>query len=441
MAEILFAFGIIFLLIAINGLFVAAEFAIIGVRPSRVEQLAQSGNQTAIGIRDTVKEAPRRDRYIATAQLGITLASLGLGMYGEPAIAHLLEEPLHAWFGLEGDIVHTITFIIALSLMTYLHVVVGEMIPKSLALQNAEGVVLALAFPMRLSQWLFHYAISFLNGVGLLTLKLLRVPPPLEGSRLHTSDELEMIISESYQGGLLEQGEQQLLANIFTFGERRVGQVMTPRPKMVAVPIDVSYDALRDLFMNSSYSRLPVYERTTDNIIGVIHLKDLVRHEVNGEGAFNLRARMRRNVPTVPETLSIETLLQLLKRQRVHMAIVIDEYGGTAGLVTLEDLVEEVVGEVRDEFDFDEIAPLTVISEGVLSVSGDYLLDDLDDYIKLGEIEYDVETVGGLILAELDRPPQVGDTVTYHDVTFTVESIAGRAVERVKVEFSEKSES
>lgn len=215
---------------------------------------------------------------------------------------------------------------------------------------------------------------------------------------------------------------------------------MTPRLKMVAVPVDVQYDELRDLFMNSSYSRLPVYERTIDNIIGVIHLKDLVRHEVQGGGAFNLRARMRRNVPTVPETLLTEPLLQLLKRQRVHMAIVIDEYGGTAGLVTLEDLVEEVVGEVRDEFDFDEVAPLTVVSEGVLSISGDYLLDDLDDYVTLGEIEYDVETVGGLILAELDRPPQVGDTVTYHDVTFTVESIAGRAVERVKVEFSKAKE-
>lgn len=441
MSEFFVAFGIIMLLIALNGIYVAAEFAIIGVRPSRVEQLAQGGNRTAIGIRETIKAAPKRDRYIATAQLGISLASLGLGMYGEPAIAHLLEQPLHDWFGLEGDIVHTITFIIALAFMTYLHVVVGEMVPKSLALQNAERVVLALAVPMQISNWLFHYAVSFLNWLGLMILKLLRVPPPLEGSRLHTTDELEMIISESYQGGLLEQGEQQLLANIFTFGERRVGQVMTPRPRIVAVPVDVPYDALRDLFMNSSYSRLPVYERTIDNIIGVIHLKDLVRHEVQGGGTFNLRARMRRNVPTVPETLSIETLLQLLKRQRVHMAIVIDEYGGTAGLVTLEDLVEEVVGEVRDEFDFDEVAPLTIISDGLLSVSGDYLLDDLDDYIKLGEIEYDVETVGGLILAELDRPPQVGDTVTYHNVTFTVESIAGRAVERVKVEFSEKSES
>jgi CBS domain containing-hemolysin-like protein len=441
MPEIFIAIGIIFLLIAINGLYVAAEFAIIGVRPSRVEQLAQTGNKTAVGIRDTVKDAPRRDRYIATAQLGITLASLGLGMYGEPAIAHFLEPYLHDWFGLEGDIVHTITFIIALGIMTYFHVVVGEMIPKSLALQNAERVVLALALPMRISQWLFRYAITILNGIGLLVLRVLRVPPPLEGSRLHTSDELEMIISESYRGGLLEQDEQQLLANIFNFSERRVGQVMTPRPRMMAVPVDVSYDDLRELFLSSSYSRLPVYERTIDNIIGVIHLKDVVRHEVQGGGAFNLRARMRRVVPTVPETLSVETLLQLLKRQRVHLAIVIDEYGGTAGLVTLEDLVEEVVGEVRDEFDSDEVAPVTVVSEGVLNVSGDYLLDDLDDYIKLGEIEYDVETVGGLILAELDRPPQVGDTVTYHDVTFTVESVAGRAVERVKVEFGEKSES
>ncbi len=436
MAGIFVAFGIILLLVALNGLYVAAEFAIIGVRPSRVEQLVQEGNRTAIAVRDTVRTAPKRDRYIATAQLGISLASLGLGMYGEPAIAHLIEEPLHDIFGIEGAAVHAVATAISLAIMTYLHVVLGEMVPKSLALQDAERVVLLLSVPMRVSQWLFHYVVTWLNQLGLLVLRILRVPPPMEGSRLHTSDELELIISESYQGGLLEAEEQTLLANIFNFGERRVSQVMTPRPRIVAVPVTIEYSGLQEVFMQTQYSRLPVYDDTIDNIIGVIHLKDLVRHEVQGIKDFNLRQRMRRNVPTVPQTLSIESLMQLLRRQRLHMAIVIDEYGGTAGIVTLEDIVEEVVGELHDEFDLDEWAPITSVDEHHLSVAGDVALDALRDYVpQLGEIEYDVETVGGLLLAELDRPPAVGDTVVYHDITFTIEAVQGRAVERVRVEW------
>lgn len=427
----LFSFLIIVFLILINGLFVAAEFAIIGVRASRMEELVQAGNRTAIGIRDTVRAPARQDRYIATAQLGITLASLGLGMIGEPAIAHLIEGPLHDWFGLEGAIVHTISFIVALSLMTYLHIVFGEMIPKSLALQSAERVVLALAVPMRLIGTILSPAITVLNKLGVFIMHLLRIPPPKSGSRLHTADELEMIVSESVAGGLLDSEEQQLIANIFDFADRRVGQVMTPRPRIAAVPVTVSEEALLDLFKSSPHSRVPFYEGTIDNVIGILHLKDFVRQQLSGQ-PYNPRALLRK-APIVPETLFVESLLASMKRSHQHMAIVIDEYGGTAGLVTLEDLVEEVVGEVRDEFDHHEHQPIQEVAPGHWVVQGTVLLEDVEDEIPLGTVEHDVETIGGLVLAELNRPPQVGDEVEVNGVRLRVETVDGLAIEEVDI--------
>ena len=438
MNETLLAFIVIALLIAINGLFVAAEFAIIGVRPSRMDQLAREGNRTAIGIRDVVRAPARQDRYIATAQIGITLASLGLGMYGEPAIAHLIEGPLHDWFGLEGAIVHTISFIIALSLMTYLHIVFGEMIPKSLALQNPERMVLALALPMRLIGTIMSPAVTALNRIGVWVLRLLRVPPPGQGSRLHTPDELEMIVSESVAGGLLDTEEQQLITNIFDFADRRVRQVMTPRPKIRAVPVTISEEALIEHFKVSPHSRVPFYDGTIDNIVGILHLKDFVRQQVSGR-PYNPRALLRK-APIVPESLHVEALLASMKRLHQHMAIVIDEYGGTAGLVTLEDLVEEVVGEVRDEFDAEEIQPIEAVERGQLRVHGAVLLETLEDHVPLGEITHDVETIGGLALAELNRPAQPGDEVVVNGVTLHVEAVEGLAIERLLLSFTPAEE-
>lgn len=434
MVELIIPFSIITLLILLNGLFVAAEFAIIGVRPSRVEQLVQEGNRTAIGIREVVRTPAKQDRYIATAQLGISLASVGLGMYGEPVIAHLIEPALHDWFGLEGAIVHTISFAIALGIMTYLHVVIGEMVPKSIALQYAERTVIALAAPMGFMQRLFSFAITALNYLGLLTLRLLRVPPPDKGSRLHTPDELELIVSESVAGGMLDADEQQLIANIFSFGDRRVGQVMTPRPRIEAVPVTIGEAELTQRVLASPHSRLPVYEGNIDNIIGILHLKDLVRKQVMEPGPFALRPLLRR-APVVPESLHVEMLLNSLRKLRLHMAIVIDEYGGTAGVVTLEDLVEEVVGEVRDEFDAHEIPPLTVVEPGHLTVQGGVLLDELEEYVSIGSHEYDVETVGGLVLATLNRPARVGDEVNLNGVVFHVDRVDGLAIGQLTVRY------
>lgn len=436
--DLLGSFLLIAFLILMNGVFVAAEFAIIGVRATRIEQLAESGHRTAIGLREIVRTPTKIDRYVATAQIGITLASLGLGMVGEPFIAGLIEQPLHDWFGLSGDIVHTISFLLALTLITYLHVVLGEMVPKSLALQNPERMVLLLAGPMAIIQRIFSVAVTALNQVGMWVLHLLRVPPPSQGSRLHTPDELELIVSESFVGGLLEEEEQQLVANIFDFSERRVSQVMTPRVHIDAVPVTVSETELLQKFFETNHSRIPVYEDTIDRIIGVVHIKDLVHQQVEGR-PFDL-SQLLHDVPAVPESMYAEALLSLFKRQHVHMAVVLDEYGGTAGIVTLEDLIEEVVGEVRDEFDVDEQPPLVLVNPGHLIVQGSVPLDDLREHVDLGSIEHEVESVGGLVLAELNQPAKAGDEITINNIQFRVEEVDGLTVERVSIRFTPREE-
>ncbi len=430
----LLPFAVIAVLILLNGLFVAAEFSIIGVRKSRMEQLAEEGNQTARWVHRVLDDNRRTDRWIATAQLGITLASLGLGMYGEPAITHLIEEPLHDWFGLIEAAVHTVSFLVALAIITYLHVVIGEMVPKSLALQKPERTVLSLTRPMRISGRIFSVPVTVLNRSGLLLLRLLRIPPPTESSRLYSADELELIITESSQGGLVEGYEQELAANIFDFSERRVGQVMTHRTSITAIPITAGETDVLELVATARFSRVPVFQANIDDVVGVLHIKDFVRQQLS-EAPYDLRVLLR-EVSFVPETLPVGELLATFRGQRQHMAIVMDEHGGTLGLVTLEDLIEEVVGEVRDEFDTEEEPPIIVVAPGHIVVQGTVLLEDINEYVAIGEHGHDVQTVGGLFMAELGRRPRKADEITVGAATLRVEAVERLAVTRVSVHFA-----
>ena len=425
---------LILVLVLLNGLFVAAEFAIIGVRQTRVAQLAAEGNAVARRLQQTLDDRSQVDRYIASAQLGITLASLGLGMYGEPAIAHLLEAPLHDWFGLQGDATHTVSFIIGLGLITYLHVVIGEMVPKSLALQYAERTVLALARPMVLMQALFSLPITVLNQIGLWVLKLLGVPPPAEKSRLHTPGELEMIISEGVVGGLIEAQDFTLFQNIFDLAELHVRQMMTPRVKVEAIPVTVGPEELSKRLVTSPYSRVPVYEGDVDHIVGVLHVKTFVMQQLDGS-IFDLRRLMDEPV-FLPESASAYELLATLENRRAHFAVVVGEYGGTAGIVTLEDLLEEVVGEVWDEFDVDLQEPVTVIAPGHLLVKGSARPDDLQAYVDLSRHAHTADSIGGLVLANVTLPPRRGDTVQLGDVILRIEDVDGMTVECVTVIYS-----
>ena len=427
---------VITILVLLNGFFVAAEFAIIGVRSTQMEQMAMQGNSTAASILSILESRQEQDKYIATAQLGITIASLGLAYYGEPAIAHFIEPYLVEWFGMSETAVARIGYFIALGLLTYLHVVIGEMVPKTLALSDARQLVLWLNWPMRLMQSILKYPVLILNGIGNFLLRVFKVPPAQGHARVLSAEEIELIVAESAEEGLLKEEEEEMILNIFDFGDRVVEQVMTPRPKVEAIPHDISREDLLKLVIESRHSRFPVYEGDRDHIIGVLHIKDLMRQHLNSPNSFDLRL-LSRSVPSVPEDKPVEQLLVAFKRSRLHMAIVLDEFGGMAGIVTLEDLVEEIVGEVRDEFDLEK-EPLEKLSPGVLEVSASYLVDDLIEDVYLGEEKNlpDVETVGGLVVSQLGRLPQVGDEVIYNgNVHLKVLAVDKRAVLRVRLEY------
>ena len=435
---LLIAIAVILVLVALNGFFVSAEFGIIGVRPTQLEEMESEDKggrrNTVLDILDSRR---KQDQYIATAQLGITIASLGLAMYGEPQIAHVLEPFIEKlWFEPSPALVRSIGYFVSLSILTYLHVVLGEMVPKSLALSDAPKVVLALTRPMQISQTILAIPVRILNGIGRLLLRLFKVPPAEGHERVLSAEELELLVSESAEGGLLNVEEEEMIRNIFDFSDRVVGQVMTPRTRVQIIPIDIAKEALLQIVTESRHSRFPVYDGDQDHIVGIVHLKDIIRQTMKPDSKFDIRLILR-VAPAVPEDFAVESLLVAFKSQRLHMAIVLDEFGGMAGVVTLEDLVEEVVGEVRDEFDL-EHEPYVEIEPGVLEVSGDYLVDDLIEVVYLGEEGDlpDVETVGGLVVAKLGRPPEVNDEVVYSgNVIITVLDVDRRAVTRARVEF------
>lgn len=429
---------VIVLLILLNGLFVAAEFAIIGVRKTQMETLADEGNNTAGHVLGILQSPQRQDRYIATAQLGITIASLGLGMYGEREFSAFIEPYLARVLGFDPHdaLIVSAGYVISLSVLTYLHVVIGEMIPKSLALSSAEQAVLVLDRPMRLMQTVFSLPVAILNGIGRALLRLFRVPAVEGHTRVYSPEELEMIVSESAESGELDSEERELLLNIFDFSERTVDQVMTPRRKVEAVPRDIALDDLLDRVTQSDHSRFPVYDGDLDHVVGILHLKDLVRHQLGRHGRFDIRLLLH-PVLVVPESASVEKALSLFRRSKQHMALVADEYGGTAGIVTLEDLVEEIVGEVQDEFDLDQ-EPFVVLRPGLVDVAGDYLLDDLRREVFLGDDADlpEIETVGGLIVDGLGRPPLVNDVYHHSEqVLITVTAVDGLAVARARIAF------
>jgi CBS domain containing-hemolysin-like protein len=430
------------ILVLVNGFFVAAEFAIIGVRATQLEERAVGGDALSARLLGIVQSTDGQDRFIATAQLGITIASLGLGMYGEPKIAGYLEPYLARLLDvdLHTAVVSTIGYLVSLSLLTYLHIVIGEMVPKTISLASPVRVVRAVASPMALIQAIMLPLVNGLNMIGNGLMRLLRVPPVQGHERLHSSEEIEMIVTQSTEEGLLDLGQEEMIRNILDFSERTVGQVMTPRTKIQAIDAEMPYDQVVALVTESNHSRFPVYRGDLDHIIGILHLKDLVRHELASTSPLTWRALLRQ-APTVPENFKIEKLLAAFKQSKIHLAVVLDEFGGLAGIVTLEDLVEEIVGEVRDEFDH-ELEPMVELAPGVLEMDGSYLVEDLQEKLPphagLGETDTlpDVETVGGLIITWLGRPPVVGDVVVHNEnLRLQVMEVEGLAVSRAKLEF------
>ena len=451
MLEILIPIAIIALLIAVNGLFVAAEFAIASVPHTRITQMAESGSSSAKRVLQTLRDPNLLNRYISTAQVGITLASLGLGMYGEETLAHWLEGPLGN-IGLGETVAHLIAATIAVGFLTYLHVVLGEMIPKSLALQSAARTAVGLTWIMTWMERIFLPMTIVLNAIGNGILRLVGMPPPTDGARLVTSAELAYIVEESSEGGLLDEQEQLYIENILDFHDRNVGQVMTPRTRIEAIPLDADQQTALDIICEHRYSRYPVYDGDIDRIVGVLHTKDFARYITgtnekvdardapaapSDEEPFHLGRVLRPNPPHVPESKRLEAMLEEFRNAHTQVAVVIDEYGSTAGLVTLEDLVEEVVGEIQDEFDDEELAPWEELADNRLLVRGDLLLDEVNQHYEVDLHHEDADTVGGLIMAELGHIAEVGETIIYDDIVFRVESMEDMAIRQAILELPE----
>ena len=409
-----------------NALFVAAEFAIIGTSRTAVEHRASLGDARARRILRLLTSPDAQDKFIATAQLGITLASLGLGMYGEHTMAAWLE-PRLGFDPLQRVIAaHTLASIIAISVLTYLHIFLGEMVPKALALSEPERTVNAVYWPMHVLLWVFYPFVYVLNRAGNFGLALMGVRRQ-EGApgQVYTPEELQIIVEESAEGGALRAESGRLLRELLQFGDLTAGEAMVPRVRVVGIPVGATPDEVRSILLKHHHTRYPIYEGDLDHIVGMLHVKDLLRRILANDA---VSAKDLRNMPVVPESATLDHVLGTMQRSQAHLAIVIDEHGGTAGVISLEDLFEEVVGEIDEGI---PTAPAILKGAvGQATVAGTVRLDELGRHFDLDLLHEEVDSVSGLILAMLGRPPRIGDVVEYDRVRFEVTAVSGRGVKQ-----------
>lgn len=415
-------------LLAFNALFVAAEFAVVGAPRTAIAQLASGGSLRAKSVAQIQADPVRQDRYIATAQLGITSASLALGMYGEHLLAGWLAHHLEAlgefrWFG--G---HALASVIAVAFLTYLHVVLGEMVPKSLALQAPARVAMAIAPMMRAFELGLYPLVAVLNGIGNGILRLLGVErSAMSEESYRTAAELSFIVAESRAGGLLAREPAKIIQELLEFSDLTAEEVMVPRTRVVALPLGATREEVGAVLETEPHTRFPVYEGSLDDIVGVVHVKDMLGDLRDGGSLDRHRVR---DLPFVPATERLDRVLTTLRRGGSHLAVVMDEHGGTAGILTLEDLFEEVVGDIADP---EERPAIQKAADGSMVASGTVRLDELGEALGL-ELEHDeVNTVSGLVIALLGRPPRIGDRVEYDGVVLEVSTVHGRGVREARV--------
>jgi CBS domain containing-hemolysin-like protein len=426
MTTVVIPIVVIIVLVIVNGVFVAAEFALVGARRSRLQTLADTGNRPARWLLGVFDRPTGKDGYIAIAQLGITLASIGLGMYGEPAVAGWLYGPFEDW-GLSSAAAHTVGFIIALSGITYMHVVFGEMIPKALALQAPETVSLRVNPVMRVFGLLFRPMVAVLNAAALALMRLLRIPEPDQRLALYTSAELAIVTDETASSGQLGDLQRNLIRNVFDLDERTAEELMTSRGRIEALGVDAPSDEVSARITASGRSRYPVIDGSLDRVVGVLHIKDFIRDRQRG-GSLSVRALMR-PMPTIASTTSAEQLLDRVRRDRTHAALVVDEHGGTLGLVTLDDVIAEVMDDAAHSGDTAAIRH----EDGSLSLDGEVTLAELEDDHGITITNPDVTTIAGVVLAATSILPTPGTVIVVQGHELTVEEMRGRKLTRVRV--------
>ncbi len=426
------------LLIFVNALYVAAEFATVSARKTRISYLASQGNQLALALLPIIQDSKLLDRYVAACQLGISISSLVLGAYGQNVIATRLVGPLTTLLlqlGMETAVAQptaiSVTVTGVLLSLTFLQVIIGELFPKSVAVQYPESVALGVVLPVKWSMTIFRPLIWLFNGSGMLLLRLLGKPMP-SASRAHSPEEIELLVSESHEVGLLDDRERQMLRNAFRLRDLTARQIMLHRTKIIAAPASSTVQELITLAMESGLSRIPLYRDSIDDIIGFVHVKDLFRLYVQGVEDVQ---KIIRQIVYIPESLPATEVWQKLAQGNHYLAIVFDEYGGTSGLVTFEDLIEEIFGELQDEFD-DEMALIARDKEGRIYLRGDLLVTDVNEYLELDLPVEAADTLGGLVISKLGRPPAVGDTVTVGSTAIRIEAMEDLGVAELSIQMA-----
>lgn len=416
---------IVLLLVIANGFFVASEFALVGVRRSRIETLAEGGNRSArrlLGLLDNL------NAYISATQLGITMASLALGWIGEPVVAHMLEAPLKG--RVSETALHTISFAVAFTIITFLHIVLGELAPKTLALERAEGVALAIAWPMHAFYKIFQWPIRLLDWAGTRMVRLFGLHPSQDHSSVYTEDELRHLIGASQKSGHIEAAERQLIDRVFEFGDAEVREAMVPRTQVEALPVTATLEDVRAAFRSSRYSRLPIYRDRLDDIVGLLFRKDLDMGQASPDG-FSLEKLVRPPM-FIPVTASLGDALKQMQSSRTHFVFVLDEHGGTEGILTLEDLLEEIVGEINDEYDEEVRAQITKDGETYL-LDGMLAVRDANQHLNLELPEEEgYTTIAGFLMARAGRVLKPGDSVEHESGVFKVERMDRFRIRRVR---------
>ncbi len=411
------------LLVLMNGFFVSAEFAMVKVRSSRIEALVEAGNRNAKYASNIIRNM---DAYLSACQLGITLASLGLGWLGEPVIARLLE-PVFTAFGLGPVYVHGISIVIAFVIITILHIVLGELAPKTMAIRKSEAIALWSAALLTFFYKLMYPFIWVLNGMANALLRLFRMAPASELDEAHSEDEIRILMKESNKSGLIDNTELALVDNIFDFTDTTAREIMIPRTEMICLNANQSMLENMEIASESMRTRYPVYNGDKDHIIGFIHIKDLMRSQLTDT------ISVIRPILAVPDTTLISDLLKRMQRSKTQIAVLIDEYGGTSGMVTLEDIMEEIVGEIQDEFD-QERPTIEQVNEMEYSIDGLMLIEEVSERFGIEMDRTDYDTIGGWLYSRVDAiPPEIGQSVEYDGYLFIIEETEHKRISRVHV--------
>ena len=417
------------ILIAMTGFFVATEFAIVKVRPTRIDQLVAEGNKKAKRAKKVITHL---DEYLSACQLGITITALGLGWIGEPTAEKLLH-PIFETFGIEGSTASILSFIVAFSVVTFLHVVVGELAPKTLAIQQAEMVTLNFSGTIILFHNIMLPAIKLLNGSARILTSIFGLKMQSEGEEVHSEEELRMILSDSYKNGEINPSEYKLVNRVFEFEERIAKEIMVPRTEIVSFNKDTTLDEVFELINVEQYTRYPVIDGDKDHVIGIVNMKQLLSALIiDGKNGSKTVEDFMQPVIRIIETVPISSLLVKFQKERIHMAVLLDEYGGTSGLVTIEDIIEEIVGEIRDEFDADELPEIQKVDEGHFSFDGKVLLEQVNNMLGVQIVEEDIDTIGGWFMSHRDNVKE-GDCVETNGFKFVVNQVNKHQIVRIEV--------